>query len=568
MGVDKLGEVLLENQWISEEELSRALRRQQQLERPLGEVLLELGFATAETVALGLSLQYEIPYIELDDEFILESEEVELVPEAMARRYCLIPLSKDDNDATMTVVMKDPLDLDALDTVRTLTGREVYKAVSTEEQIRNVIDKFYAVEAHIEHNLQEIVELETLSDSELGADIDADQLRIIANDAPVVRFVNLLLMQAVRDGASDIHFEPGEYDVTVRIRVDGVLREVTPPPKHLYQPIVTRIKILGAMDISERRLPLDGRFKFRQRDRTVDIRVSSLPEVHGEKLVLRVLDQVALVSDMMDLGFEAHILKRFRNILRLPHGIILLTGPTGSGKTTTLYTALSYLKTVERNIQTVEDPVEYLLPGINQMSIREKVGLDFARSLRSILRQDPDVIMVGEMRDLETARIAIRSALTGHLVLSTLHTNDTTSAFSRLRDVGIEPYLMAGTVRLVISQRLVRTLCPHCKEEAVPTDEQLEILTNRNPEAAGWTFYQGAGCKRCHNGYRGRTALLEFLEVNSTIRCLLEGGAGEIQLRNQAMVEGLESLVDNGLHKLKDGITSVDELLRVCPLVN
>ena len=561
-----LGSVLVEQRSITEEQLARAQRIERQSDRSLGDILQQLGFATAEDVAGGLSRLFDIPYINLDDDFQLEQEEIELVPEALARRFCLIPVRKNDDDA-MTVVMKDPLDLDAVDTVRTLTGLEIHKAVSTQEQIERIISKYYKVEAHIERSLQDIVQYEALTNAEFAADADPDQLLIIANDAPVVRFVNLLLLQAVRDRASDIHFEPGENDVSVRIRIDGVLRHVTPPPKHIYQAIVTRIKILADMDIAERRLPLDGRFKFKQEDHAVDIRVSTLPEVHGEKLVLRVLDQGALMTDMKDLGFEEKSLKRFRAILNYPHGIILLTGPTGSGKTTTLYSALSYLKSAERNIQTVEDPVEYLIPGVNQMTIRPNIGLDFARSLRSILRQDPDIIMIGEMRDLETAEIAIRAALTGHLVLSTLHTNDSTSSFNRLRDIGIEPYLVAGTVRLVISQRLVRTNCEFCKEPVTPSEDDLELLTRMDPDAANWTYYKGVGCKRCNDmGYRGRIALMEFLEVDNEIRSLIQHESGEIELRNRALEQGLKTLGESGLHQVREGRITISELLRVWPV--
>ncbi len=340
----------------------------------------------------------------------------------------------------MTLVMSDPLDLDALDTVRSLISLDVTKAVSTAARIKSVIDRSYTEEAHIERNLREIAdaEVEEVVTGMEGRSDNDDQLRLLANDAPVVKFVNLLLMQAVRDRASDIHFEPHETEVKVRLRIDGVLHEVTPPPKALYSGVVTRIKILSNMDISERRLPLDGRFKFGVHGRVIDVRVSSLPEVFGEKIVLRLLDRDALRVNMKDIGFDDDMLTRFHRILKEPHGIILLTGPTGSGKTSTLYSALSFLRSPEVNIQTVEDPVEYQLRGINQMAVKSTIGLDFASGLRAILRQDPDIIMIGEIRDAETAQIAMRSALTGHLVLSTLHTNDAPSAFWRLRDIGVE----------------------------------------------------------------------------------------------------------------------------------
>ena len=374
-----------------------------------------------------------------------------------------------------------------------------------------------------------------------------------------------MLMQAVRDRASDIHFEPGEHSVSVRIRVDGLLREATPPPKALYRAITTRIKILSNMDITERRLPLDGRFKFKVHDRTIDVRVSSLPEAYGEKLVLRILDRQALLVDMKDVGFDDVMLKRFQRILQAPNGIILLTGPTGSGKTTTLYGALNFLKDPAWNIQTVEDPIEYLIPGINQMQCKATIGLDFANALRSILRQDPDIIMIGEIRDAETAQIAMRSALTGHLVLSSLHTNDATSALWRLRDIGIESYLIAATIKLVIGQRLVRLICPACKREQQPSEEALEYAVRQNPSAASWTFYHGEGCPKCSKtGFRGRSGIFEYLEVTDTTREMITRNAGAVEFRKKAIGAGMEPMAMNGLAKVKAGLTTIEEVMSVC----
>ena len=562
----RLGNVLLRRGLITESQLAQAISRHEQTGKMVGEVLVELGQVTPEDIGRALAEQLGIPFLELGDDFKLEKEEVKLVPEALARRCCLIPIKKDAG-LSVTLVMRDPLDVEAIDTVRSLTRLEVHKAVSTEARIRAVIDKFYKVEAHIERDLQDIAEVETEPAGEVSeaSRVNADQLRVLANDAPVVRFVNLLLMQAVRDRASDIHFEPGEKDVTVRIRVDGVLREITPPPKSIYQAIVTRIKILSGMDIAERRLPLDGRFKFTVHDRIIDIRVSSLPEVHGEKLVLRVLDRQSLLVDMKDAGFDEDMLQRFKRVLQVPHGIILVTGPTGSGKTTTLYGALNYLKDPAWNIQTVEDPVEYLMPGINQMQIKAQIGLDFAGALRAILRQDPDIIMIGEIRDLETARIAMRSALTGHLVLSTLHTNDAPSALWRLRDIGIEPYLIAATMRLVVSQRLVRTICSACKEVDTPSEEVLKFVSTYMPDGDKWTYYRGAGCPKCsRTGYRGRSGIFEFLEVTDPIRELILQSVGGTAFRKRAMELGMDPLVMNGLGKVKAGATTVAEVMSVC----
>jgi type II secretory ATPase GspE/PulE/Tfp pilus assembly ATPase PilB-like protein len=464
--------------------------------------------------------------------------------------------------------MANPLDLNAVDTVRSITKLEVHKAVGVEEEIRLAIDKAYQQSAYIEENLQDIISLEdgeAVSDeTATGVGSEMDQLKDLANDAPVIRFVNLLLMGAIRDRASDIHFEPAEKYVSVRYRVDGVLREVTPPPRNMYAAITTRLKILSDLDIAEHRRPQDGRFKFKVEQRTIDVRVSVLPVAHGEKVVLRILDRGSLLVDMKDVGFDPPMLKEFQRVLQEPNGIILLTGPTGSGKTTTLYSALNFLRSPELNLQTVEDPIEYLIDGVNQTQIRPKIGLDFAQCLRSILRQDPDIIMIGEIRDLETAQIAIRSSLTGHLVLSTLHTNDAPSSFSRLRDIGLEPYLVAATVKLVIAQRLVRKICTRCKAPVRPSPEQIELASVVYPDAKEWTYYAGKGCPDCqHTGFRGRVGVFEFLEANDALREAVAERLGDTALRRKALELGMESLAHNGFHKVKEGITTIEEVLHV-----
>ncbi len=568
MDSGRLGDILVKNGKLTAGQLAAAIAGQRQRGEMLGDACVRLGYVTAEDIARALSQQLGVPYFDLGEEFRLEQDEVHLIPEHIARKYCLIPLDREGDGVTVTLVMKDPLDIEAVETVRALTNREVHKAISTEERIVSVIDRFYREDAHIERSLRDIVELETAA-AELADMVtsDAEQLRVQANDAPVVKFVNLLLMEAVRDRASDIHFEPEEKSVSVRFRVDGLLKDVTPPPRHLYPAIVTRIKILSDMDIAERRLPLDGRFKFNVNGRMIDIRVSSLPEVFGEKLVLRVLDRSSLLVDMTDIGFEGETLGRFQKILQMPNGIVLLTGPTGSGKTTTLYSALNMLKSRTKNIQTVEDPVEYLLGGINQMQILPRIGLDFASALRSILRQDPDIILIGEIRDLETARIAMRASLTGHLVLSTLHTNDAPSAFCRLTDIGIEPYLTSSTVRLVVSQRLVRVLCPDCKAPEQPSDDVLRVSCGVFPDARDWTYMQAVGCRKCGNlGYMGRTAIVEFLPVSDVVREMILDGTREVVFRQRAVELGLEPLLTNGMRKVRDGVTTVGEVLGVCPL--
>jgi len=422
----------------------------------------------------------------------------------------------------------------------------------------------------VEAGLQDIVDVEAAEAIEAlgGADIgDVDQLLVHANDAPVVRYVNLLLMEAVRDGASDIHFEPGENSCSVRLRVDGSLRPVTPPPKSLFPAIVTRIKILSEMDIAERRLPLDGRFKFKFSGRVIDVRVSSMPLVFGEKVVMRILDKQSLLLDLGDIGFEGQNLKRFKEILGMPNGIILLTGPTGSGKTTTLYSALGILKSPTRNVQTVEDPVEYLIDGVNQMPIRPKIGLNFAECLRHILRQDPDAVMIGEIRDAETAEIAMRASLTGHIVLSTLHTNDSTSSFSRLRDIGIPSYLTAATMRLIIAQRLVKKICPNCKTEYHPDEGEMEWVKPLFPDSPNWTYYHGTGCNQCRNrGTKGRRAIYEFLEVTPDLRELVHQEVDDMTLRKKAIKNGMQTLAENGFSRVRSGETTISEAISVCQM--
>ena len=564
----RLCATLVETGQLTPEQVDRAAEVSLGTGRPIEAVIVDLGYAGAEDVVRAVSRQQNIPFFELGPEFKLQPEEVALVPEKIARRYGLIPVCK-PGDAFVTLVMKDPLDLAAVDAVRSLTSMEVRRAVGLEERILKVIEREYRPDAHIERNLKDIVEMEVgteAAETEAAA-LDAEQLKVIANDAPVVKFVNLMLMQAVRDRASDIHLEPGEKDVRIRFRIDGVLRQVTPPPRRLYPAIVTRLKILSEMDISERRLPLDGRLKFRVFGREIDVRVSSLPLVNGEKIVMRILDRGSLVVDMAKIGFDPRMLSRFQRVLQEPNGIILLTGPTGSGKTTTLYSALSYLNHPDVNIQTVEDPVEYVLEGINQTHVRAKIGMTFASALRAILRQDPDICLIGEIRDEETSRIAMQASLTGHLVLSTLHTNDAPSSFSRLRDIGVEPFLVAATVKLVIAQRLVRLICKFCKQETTLTDEQKEILSNVCPEAVNWTHYKGAGCDACnHTGYKGRQGVFEFLEVTNPIRQLILQKAGDVTIREEAIKQGMETLVVNSLRKLKDGVSTMEEVMTVWPM--
>lgn len=567
MITDQLSEMMIRSGRVGTVELEKALAIQETSGRVLTDILIEEQLSSPEDIALTYAELLNVPYLDLGDEFHLKREEFEMIPESVARRYCLVPLVKEEG-ISLTLVMKNPLDMDAVDTVRSLTSFEIHKAVSTETQIKRIIDRCYKEDAYVEAGLQDIVDVEAADNIAAGitADMgDVDQLLVHANDAPVVRYVNLLLMEAVRDGASDIHFEPGENNCAVRLRVDGSLHPVTPPPKTLYQAIVTRIKILSEMDIAERRLPQDGRFKFKYSGRVIDVRVSSMPLVFGEKVVMRILDKQSLLLDLEDIGFEGNNLKRFHEILGMPNGIVLLTGPTGSGKTTTLYSALNILRSPTRNVQTVEDPVEYLIDGVNQMPVRPKIGLTFAECLRHILRQDPDAVMIGEIRDSETAEIAMRASLTGHIVLSTLHTNDATSSFSRLRDIGIPSYLTAATMRLIIAQRLVKTICPNCKEVYQPDDGELELVKPVYADAADWVYYHGAGCSHCNNtGMKGRRAIFEFLEVKPEVRELVHAEADDQVLRRKAIETGMQTLAENGFYRVRKGDTTISEAINKC----
>jgi len=554
---------------LSIEQLKKVFLDHEGEEISLQRIAADCGLGSSRELAEAFSGLLKLPFTEIPEEHRIERELIALVPEQIARRYTLIPF-KNESEHALTLVLANPLDLDAVDTIRALTGLEIRKTVGAEEDVLRMIDQSYREEAFLDESLQDIVSLEEgieLDEDHAGDRIEIDQLKHEANDAPVIRFVNLLLMKSIEDRASDIHFEPAEKYVAVRFRIDGILREVTPPPRSLYPAISTRIKILSELDIAEHRLPQDGRFKFKVQGRIIDVRVSVLPVAHGEKIVLRILDRDALLVDMADVGFEPGMLERFQHILKNPNGIILLTGPTGSGKTTTLYSALSFLKSPELNLQTVEDPIEYLVDGINQTQIRPAIGLDFADCLRSILRQDPDIIMIGEIRDLETAQIAIRSSLTGHLVLSTLHTNDAPSSFSRLIDIGVEPYLMSATIKLLIAQRLVRMICPKCKEEYKPPGSQLDLIKLHCPDAEEWTFCRGAGCNDCNQtGYRGRTGIFEFLEVTDELREKVSMRHSNTEMRATAIECGMEPLAHNGFMKVKNGVTTIDEVLRVAQL--
>ena len=536
-----------------------------------------MGFVSDTELAKFLAKYFEIPFVELSRETDFDPTAVELIPEALARRYSLIVTHKEGN--TVTIAMADPLDVRAVDAVRLETRCRVRKTVASPSAIQSAIDRHYHAPDRLEESLDKLLDVERVTGTgaqrmvEFEANsLGIEQLKLQASDAPVVQFVNLTLMRAVQERASDIHIEPEENSISVRFRIDGQLREMTSPPKAMFQAVATRLKLLSNLDIAERRLPQDGHFKFQVFDKQIDVRVSSLPTIYGEKIVLRILDRANLILNMEALGFEPLMHEVFRRTLILPHGLIILTGPTGSGKTTTLYAALNTIKLLNKNtaknIVTIEDPVEYQITKINQVHAKPEIGLTFAAGLRSILRQDPDIIMVGEIRDQETAEICIRAALTGHLVLSTLHTNDSISAVSRLTDMGIEPYLLASTLNLLMAQRLVRRVCPKCSEAWTPPQNILERVTrtvNGKGALKPWKFQKGRGCIHCgHSGYSGRVAVYEQFVISDLIRQLITEKAPMSRILEAARKEGFQSLLQSALNKAADGSTTVEEAFSIC----
>lgn len=557
---DKLGQILLNEKIITEEELAKALEIQKREGAKLGDILVNLGLVTEKDIVVALAKQLSIPYASYSKGLLKPTEGqdlAKLVPEEYARRHMLLPISKHLN--SLTIAFVDPLDLITIDNLRHMTGCEINPIISTKSDLQRAIDEFYGREDLLKEVISDSYELEEFKAEKTGGDEDLslDELIARAEEAPVVKLVDLLLMQAIKDRASDIHIEPYRNKINIRYRIDGVLYEIPPPAKHLLPAIVSRIKILANLDIAERRLPQDGAFLVKVEDKGIDIRVSTIPAIYGEKVVMRILDKSATPLNLGELGFEAQDLENFKKAIFSPHGLILITGPTGSGKTTTLYAALNEIKSPHKNISTVEDPVEYKLDGINQVQIKPSIGLSFANTLRAFLRQDPDIIMVGEVRDLETAQISIRASLTGHLVLSTLHTNDAPSAISRLIDIGIEPYLISSSLVLVGAQRLVRRLCPECKE-AYETTPNLARDFNIKQDL----LYKPKGCDYCnHTGYRGRIAIYEIIPINDKIRELVSRGASLGEIKKAVREIGIRTLAESGLRKAEEGITSIEEVL-------
>ncbi len=562
----RLGELLVRENLISLQQLQQAQEEQRKSGGRLGYNLTKLGYIEENELTQFLSKQYGVPAINLS-EFEIDQEVIRLVPREVAEKHQVIPVNR--AGASLIVAMADPSNIFAIDDLKFLTGYNIEVVVASDGAIRDSIEKYYGEHSEQkELNYDEVMaefdedEIEVGEDGEEANVVDLERS---AEDAPVVKLVNLILIDAIKKGASDIHIEPYEKDYRVRYRIDGVLYEMMKPPSKLKNAITSRIKIMARLDIAERRLPQDGRIKLKLgKGREMDYRVSSLPTLFGEKVVMRLLDKGNLQLDMTKLGFEAKPLALFKYAIKRPYGMVLVTGPTGSGKTTTLYSALSELNQTDVNISTAEDPVEYNLHGINQVQMNDDIGLNFASGLRAFLRQDPDIIMVGEIRDFETAEIAIKAALTGHLVLSTLHTNDAPSTISRLLNMGIEPFLVTASVNLILAQRLARKICVDCKAPFDAPEQALLDIQIKPNEIGTFQVYKGAGCGTCSDtGYKGRIALYEVMNFVDELKEFVINGSSAAELKAEAMRLGMQTLRMSALNKFREGMTTIDEVTRV-----
>jgi len=560
--------MLLKVGLISQQQLQEALALQKSNGGKLGYNLVRLGHVKEEDITSLLSEQYGVPAIHLEH-FEIDESVLKHIPSDVAQKYLVIPIER--TGATLTVAMADPSNVFALDDIRFITGYQVEPVVASEASIREAIAKYYGSTHDIQLKaIMDEIQKEEVADLEVeeeDGEISAEDLEAASQDAPVVKLCNVVMTDAVRRGASDIHIEPYEKDFRVRFRIDGVLYEILRPPMKLKEAIASRIKILAKLDIAEKRLPQDGRIKMRMKidnkSKEIDYRVSTVPTLYGEKIVMRLLDKEGLKLDMTQLGFEEESLKKFERAILKPYGMVLVTGPTGSGKTNTLYSAVGRLNTPETNIMTAEDPVEFNIQGCNQVQMKEGIGLNFASALRAFLRQDPNVILVGEIRDFETAEIGVKAALTGHMVLSTLHTNDAPSTISRLMNMGIEPFLVATSVHLIQAQRLIRRICRDCKEEMQLPRKALLDLGYTEEEAETTKVYKGRGCPTCNNsGYKGRTALMEVMEMSDQLREMVLMGANAVELKRQSLEEGMITLRRSGLIKISKGVTTIDEVVR------
>lgn len=564
----KIGQLLVSAGIITMDQLRQALESQRRGGGKLGGLLVKLGHVEEDTIANLLSEQYGIPFVDLNG-CEIEPSVINLIPSDICLKYELIPIER--TGSTLKVAMVDPTNVYSLDDIKFMTGLNIEPLIALESSVREAIERYYGT-AYDEKLKEVIGDLNGVDDGSIeirGEDeeIDIDELEKASGEAPVVKLVNLVLSEAVKRGASDIHIEPYEKNFRVRFRIDGILYEMMKLPLKFKNAITSRVKILSQLDISEKRLPQDGRILLKIKTtsgiKELDLRVSVLPTLYGEKVVMRLLDRDQLMFDMTKLGFESDSLEKFEKAIQNPYGMILVTGPTGSGKTNTLYSALGKLNIADTNILTAEDPVEFNLMGINQVQMKERIGLNFATALRSFLRQDPNIIMVGEIRDFETAEVAIKAALTGHLVLSTLHTNDAPSSITRLMNMGIEPFLVSSSVLLICAQRLVRRICTECKKEIKVPAEALIDIGFSSDEASQLKIYRGEGCSRCTNtGYKGRIGLFEVIDMTVAIQEMILQGASTLDMKHKALEEGMITLRESGLYKIRQGITTVEEVLR------
>ena len=566
--VRRLGDLLVAEGLITEAQLRQALGNQRGKADKLGSVLVRQGSLTEEQLIGFLSRQYGIPSITLVN-LEVDAETLRLVPPHIAKKYEVLPVKR--IGGTLTLAMSDPTNVFALDDIAFMTNLQILPVVAPQAAIRRALDANYEAAQAVSSMTDMMSEItgdasnvEVVEDEQAGTQVDVFELKESADEAPVVKLVNMVLVDAIRKGASDLHWEPYEKTFRIRFRIDGVLHEMLSPPKRLEPAIISRLKIMSNLDISERRLPQDGRIKLRYGSREVDLRVSILPTIFGEKAVLRILDKEALQLDMTKLGFDAWSYEKFGHAIHQPNGMVLITGPTGSGKTTTLYSAISTINSPEHNIMTAEDPVEYNLKGVNQVQVNEGIGRTFAGVLRSFLRQDPDVILVGETRDLETAQISIRAALTGHLVFTTLHTNDCPSTVARLVDMGVPPFLLSSALRLILAQRLGRRICKDCREPIEGHEDDL-VPYGHVPEGRGKvTFFKGKGCQACNfTGMKGRVALYEVMPITEDLRTVILKGGQTAEIREMAQSQGMKTLRQAGLLKVLEGTTTVEEVLRV-----
>ncbi len=560
----RLGRILTKMGKITRDQVQEALTLQQSQKRPVGQILIELGYVTADDINMAMASQQGMEVVDLAD-YEMSEKVIKQIPPETAQVYQLVPIQHDEATNTLTVALKSADNFRALDDLRLLLGFKVKAVVAPANQIEKAIQNFYGDDEEsltsLISELSSDAHLEELEDR--GESIDLEELIQYAEDNKVKRLLNLVLLQAIKDKASDIHFEPFEDEFKMRYRIDGVLYEMIPPPRHLALPIVSRIKVMANLDIAERRMPQDGRIELVVNASPVDLRVAVLPTMFGESVVMRILDRANTSLDLDKVGMRADDLDTFRQLIHKPNGIVIVTGPTGSGKTTTLYAALNELNEVTEKILTAEDPVEYDIDGLCQVQVNPDVGLTFAKALRSFLRQDPDIILVGETRDLETAQIAVQASLTGHLVFTTLHTNDAPSSIARLLDLGLESFLITATIEGIVAQRLVRTICPRCKESFTPSEDALMQLDLSSEDLDGRQLYRGRGCDFCNqSGYKGRLGLFEIMMLDDEIRELIMQNASTQILRAEARKRGMRTLRQTGLMALYDGLTTIDEVVK------